>query len=220
MRALLNHIMIFWGLLAVPAIFWTWRLFDSGFDPATAFEMEHGTGELSARLMLLAMAISPLLALFGRRAWLQWLLRRRRAIGVASFGYAALHIFVYLIDYEAFNGGMGDVLEDAAEFSIWTGYGALLVLLLMALTSNNGAQKLMKRHWKTLQRLVYAAALMVALHWVFVDNEVLAAALHFIPLLILEIARVMVTWSRVIKDRFSRDDAHLPDTAENEEGLA
>lgn len=196
MRVLLNNLYLFWFVLAVPAVIWLGQLANSGFDPSVAFDLEHGTGEMSVRLMILAMSISPLLAIFGRHAWTLWLLARRRAMGVAAFGYGALHLWVYLIDYEAFSGGLADVLEDAAQFSIWTGYGALVIFFAMALTSNSFAQRIMKRHWKTLQRLVYAAAILVGVHWVFVDNEWRGAALHFIPLLILEMLRLALTLRR------------------------
>ncbi|MEO1044316.1 MAG: ferric reductase-like transmembrane domain-containing protein [Pseudomonadota bacterium] len=196
MRRLIGNIHVFWALLAVPAMIYLWRLTASGFDPALAFDLEHGTGELSVRLMIAAMAVSPLRAILGRRGWTEWLMQRRRAIGVAAFGYGALHLMVYLIDFEAFSGGIDLVIEDAAQFSIWTGYAALAIMFAMALTSNNSAQKIMKRHWKRLQRLVYGAAILVAIHWVFVDNEWRAAAAHFIPLLILEIARLVLSWRK------------------------
>lgn len=179
----------FWALLAVPALIMAWTFWR---DPQTAFDLVHPSGETSVRLMILAMMISPLLAIFGPRKALSWLARRRRAIGVAAFGYAVLHLAFYLVD-------MGDWLQiwkDAQIFSIWTGYGASLILLAMAVTSHDRAQRALKRNWKRLQRLVYAAALLTGLHWIYVDGDLMAAAVHFIPLSVLEIIRIGIIFNR------------------------
>lgn len=194
MLAFFNHRYTFWLLLSVPAIFQLRQLIGSGFDPAVAFSLEHGTGEMSVRLMLLAMAISPLQAIFGHKKWVLWLLMRRRYIGVASAGYAVLHLFVYCIDLELLDGVWRYILEDAAQFSIWTGYVALVIFVAMALTSNNASQRLLKHNWKRLQQGVYAAAILVAVHWVFVDGAWLGALVHFAPLIILQIIRIIVKY--------------------------
>lgn len=192
MRAIRDNIYLFWLLLAVPAAFQMGKLVASGFDLGVASSLEHGTGEMSVRLMILAMMISPLQAIFGARKWIMWLLLRRRYLGVAAAGYGALHLLVYCIDLELFNGVWRYVLEDAAQFSIWTGYLALMIFIAMAVTSNNAAQRMLKHNWKRLQQLVYLAAILVALHWVYVDGEWLGAAVHFAPLLLLQIIRIIL----------------------------
>lgn len=191
MRAIRDNIYLFWLLLAVPAFFQMGKLVASGFDPAVAFSLEHGTGEMSVRLMILAIMISPLQAIFGARKWIMWLLLRRRYLGVAAAGYGLLHLLVYCIDVELFNGVWRYVLEDAAQFSIWTGYVALVIFIAMAVTSNNAAQRIMKHNWKRLQQLVYLAAMLVAVHWLYVDGEWRGAVVHFAPLLLLQIIRII-----------------------------
>ncbi|WP_205518132.1 ferric reductase-like transmembrane domain-containing protein [Sphingorhabdus sp. Alg239-R122] len=155
-------------------------------NPTTSFDLIHPTGEFSVRLMIIAMMISPLRQLFGRRGWTDWLLKRRRAIGVAAFGYALLHLVFYLIDMAVWE----QVVKDAMIFSIWTGYIAFAIFTVMALTSNDSAMRMLRANWKRLQRFVYAAAILTALHWVYVDGEWRGALIHFIPLAALEIARV------------------------------
>lgn len=196
MRAIWKNIYVFWLLLALPAVFQIYRLAASGFDPAVASVLEHGTGEMSVRLMILAMAISPLQAIFGARKWIMWLLLRRRYLGVAAAGYGLLHLLVYCIDLELFDGVWRYVLEDAVQFSIWTGYLALMIFIAMAVTSNNAAQRMMKQNWKRLQQLVYAAAVLIAVHWVFIDGEWGGAALHFGPLIILQTIRIIRKFGR------------------------
>ena len=180
---------LFWVVLAIPAI-----AMIIGFvqDPVTAFDLVHPSGEFSVRLMIVAMMVSPLRAILGRRGLLDWLLSRRRALGVAACGYGVLHLAFYLYD-------MGDwamIAEEALIFSIWTGYLALIIFVAMALTSNNAAQRALRANWKRLQRLVYPAALLIALHWFYVDGEWKGMAVHFVPLLVLETARIILMFKR------------------------
>ncbi len=180
---------LFWVVLAIPAIAMT-----IGFvqDPVTAFDLIHPSGEFSVRLMIVAMMVSPLRAILGRRGWLDWLLSRRRALGVAACGYGVLHLAFYLYDM----GDWGMIAEEAMIFSIWTGYLALIIFIAMALTSNNAAQRALRANWKRLQRLVYPAALLIALHWFYVDGEWKGMAVHFVPLLVLETARIILMFKR------------------------
>lgn len=180
---------LFWVVLAIPAIAMT-----IGFmqDPVTAFDLIHPSGEFSVRLMIVAMMVSPLRAILGRRGWLDWLLSRRRALGVAACGYGVLHLAFYLYDM----GDWGMIVEEALIFSIWTGYLALIIFIAMALTSNNAAQRALRANWKRLQRLVYPAALLIALHWFYVDGEWKGMAVHFVPLLVLETARIILMFKQ------------------------
>ncbi|WP_430388480.1 sulfite oxidase heme-binding subunit YedZ [Blastomonas fulva] len=180
---------LFWVVLAIPAI-----AMIIGFvqDPVTAFDLVHPSGEFSVRLMIVAMMVSPLRAILGRRGWLEWLLSRRRALGVAACGYGVLHLAFYLYDM----GDWGMIAEEALIFSIWTGYLALIIFIAMALTSNNAAQRALRANWKRLQRLVYPAALLIALHWFYVDGEWKGMAVHFVPLLVLETARIILMFKR------------------------
>lgn len=192
---------VFWLVLAIPAI-----AMMAGFvqDPVTAFDLVHPSGEFSVRFMIAAMMISPLRALLGRRSWLDWLLARRRALGVAACGYGLLHLGFYLYDM----GDWGQIAEEALIFSIWTGYLALIIFIAMALTSNNAAQRAMRANWKRLQRLVYPAAVLIALHWFYVDGEWAGMAVHFVPLLILETARIILMFKRRSARRVTQSPAH------------
>lgn len=189
MLRILNIPQLFWLVLAIPAI---GMIAGFAHHTVSAFDLIHPSGEFSVRFMIIAMMISPLRAILGRRGWLDWLLARRRALGVAAFGYGLLHLGFYLYDM----GDWGQIAEEALIFSIWTGYAAMLIFTAMALTSNNAAQRAMRANWKRLQRLVYPAALLIALHWLYVDGEWKGMALHFVPLLILETARIVLMFKR------------------------
>ncbi len=183
MRTIRNKNVLFLCALAAPAAVLLGRYGHGALD---SMEMLHPTGEWSARLMIAAMLLTPLGAAVGRRSWLLWLTARRRWIGVAAFGYAVLHLIFYLIDM----GNLPDILAEWRAPGIWTGWAAMLLMLPLALTSNDVAMSWLKAGWKQLQRLVYPAATLVLLHWVWVHNSTTAAFLHFLPLVMLTLVRL------------------------------
>jgi methionine sulfoxide reductase heme-binding subunit len=178
LRTILNNRLFVWALLALPAVAMLvgyWR------GQTEAMELLHPTGEFSARLMIFAMMLSPLVALLGPKPWLGWLVKRRRYFGVAAFGYALLHLLFYIIDMET----LADMIAEFGALGIWTGWVAMLLFLPLALTSNNAAMGALKGGWKKLQRLVYPTAIIVLVHWIFVHNNLGPALIHFIPLIML-----------------------------------
>ena len=179
-QRLLGRRELFWLLLALPAVP---TLLSSGI----AMDKVAAPGEWSARFLILAMSLSPLMLLTRGAAWVRWLLARRRYIGVAAFVYAALHLFYYALDI----GSADAVLAEALIRSIAAGWLAFFALLAMAATSNDAAMRLMKRGWKRLQRLAYPAALLTLIHWLMVHDGVTEALLHFAPLAFLEIYRLI-----------------------------
>ena len=149
---------------------------------ATPDRLLHPTGEFAARFMIAALMISPLRAAFPQARWLRWLAGRRRALGVAAFGYAALHTLIYLID----TATLRNVLAEFLALGIWTGWAAFAVIVPLAVTSNEASMRRLGASWPRLHRIVYAAAILTFLHWVFVHNNLGAALAHFVPLVLLE----------------------------------
>jgi sulfoxide reductase heme-binding subunit YedZ len=154
---------------------------------------------MSARLLIITMLASPLVLLF--RGWRgpQWLKKNRRYLGVASFGYAALHTVFYLAD----KGSLDRVLGELDRTYIWTGWIAFAIFVPLALTSMDAAQRLMGRHWKTLQRTTWVAAVFTLLHWAALHDweHPTAALVHFAPLALLEGYRIWYWTLRRRPDR-------------------
>lgn len=173
--AIFNHRFSLWVLLALPAVA---MLSGYGRGSVEAMDLLHPSGEMSARLMIIAIAISPLISLLGPRKWLQWMAARRRALGVAAFAYALLHLVFYIIDM----GNVADMVAEALAPGIWTGWAAFILMMVPALLSNDRSMRALKAQWKQLQRLVYPAAILTLLHWIWVHNNLGPALVHFIPL--------------------------------------
>lgn len=181
-KAILNSPYAFWALLALPSI----ALINGALSGGDLEPLLHPTGEFSARFMIIAMMLSPLRMLFPKSRSVGWLLRRRRYLGVAAFGYAALHTLYYVIDL----GSLSAVIADITKFGIWTGWIAFVIFVPLAMTSNNASIRLLGRSWKTLQRFVYPAAIATLLHWIFIHNNIGPALVHFVPLAALETYRI------------------------------
>lgn len=183
-KRIFNSPYFFWALLVLPSIGMV-----SGFmsGSASPHGLLHPTGEFAARFMILAMMITPLRMMFPAHRWPLWLMHRRRYLGVAAFGYAILHVIFYVIDL----GTLSEVLADALKLSIWTGWIAFLIFVPLAMTSNDFAVRKLRQAWKPLQRWVYVAAAFTLAHWIFLEYELGAALVHFLPLALLEGYRVV-----------------------------
>jgi len=183
LRALLNSKPFLWALLAVPAAHILFRYAGGDLWPD---ELVGPSGEWAARLIIVALMLAPLAMLLPRARAIGWLVRRRRAFGVAAFCYALLHLAFYVAEMET----LANILAELWALGIWTGWAALLLMLPLALTSNDASMRALKRGWKQLHRLAYPAAMLILIHWIVVHNALIEALLQFAPLALLETWRL------------------------------
>ena len=174
---------LLWAVLGLPVL-----AIAGGYATGCLFygEAVHLSGEWSVRLMIAAMAATPLGLLLPGSPFSRWLLKNRRYFGVASFAYAALHTAIYV----AKTAEPASILAEALSAEYASGWLALLIFLILAVTSNDASVRLLKRGWKTLHRAVYAAAALTFAHWLFVAFDPLAAYAHLGLLLALEAYRL------------------------------
>ena len=186
---------ITWALFALPAVGFSLSALTSD-SPRIFHDLVHPTGEFAARFMIVAMMATPLAMLLKGWRGPQWLRRNRRYLGVAAFGYAALHTIFYLIDRAA----LDPVLSDLPRLYIWTGWVAFLIFVPLAVTSNDGFVRRLGTWWKWLQRWTYAAAVLTLVHWAALHDwgGVAPALVHFGPLALLEGYRI---WYWTLRSR-------------------
>lgn len=131
-----------------------------GADPVAA--ITHGTGDWALRFLLLGLALTPLRRLLGQ----PWPIRFRRLVGLYAFFYACLHLSTYLV--LDLRGYWPQIFEDIAKRPYMTvGFSAWLLLLPLALTSTRGWIRRLGRRWGQLHKLVYAAAVLAVLHFLW-----------------------------------------------------
>lgn len=144
------------------------------------------SGLWSARLLIVALCLAPLQQLLGHRRWMAWLVRHRRAVGVAAFLYALLHLALYAADM----AGLAAIAAEAPIAAMAAGWLALAAMLVPALISTDGAMRALGAGWKRLQRFAYPAALLTLAHWMLVHDGFSEALLHALPLLVLQLLRL------------------------------
>ncbi len=178
---------VVWLVMSIPAAVSLSRL---AAGQVHAADLLHGSGEMSARLVIVALALTPLRLAFPNAGWLAWLRRYRRDVGVAAFGYAALHTALYLVDMQT----LSNILAEIGAVGIWTGWLSVALFAPLAVTSNGYSVSRLGGTWYVLHRLAYPAALLTLLHWVTIHNNALAAWVHFTPLITLEVYRVFTIY--------------------------
>lgn len=175
--------LLLWALLTLPG---AWAIARWASGAATYGEVVSDTGLWAAWLLILTMAVTPLRLLVRRGAWLTWLVRQRRDLGVASAAYAGLHTGVYLVRKEEWP----TILSEADEPWLLAGWVALSILLALAATSTDAAVRRMRRNWKRLHRLVYVGAALMFAHWALSAFDPLMAYTHLAAVAGLEGLRV------------------------------
>ena len=123
-------------------------------------EMEQRTGRHAITLLVLSIACTPLNTLF---RWSE-LLKRRRALGLYAFMYAAIHVIIFFnLDYGlAWSLIAQTILEKPY---ILMGLLALLMLIPLAITSFDVWKKRLGKKWKRLHQTVYLIVPLVLLHY-------------------------------------------------------
>lgn len=135
-------------------------LLTGNLSPNPIQDLEQRTGRAAVTLLVLSLACTPLSSLLGWRE----LPARRRALGLYSFMYAAVHALIFLdLDY-GLNWNL--ILDTIVEKRfILVGAIAFLLLIPLAVTSFDYWVKRLRRDWKRLHRLVYLIAPLIILHF-------------------------------------------------------
>ncbi len=128
-----------------------------GADPVRAFE--HLLGLWAFRFLCLGLAVTPLRDLFGIN-----LIAYRRALGLIAFYYVLAHFAVYLtLDRGLILSSIaGDILKRPY---IMLGMAGLLMLIPLALTSNQWSIRRLGPRWNRLHKLTYPILIVAVLHY-------------------------------------------------------
>lgn len=142
-----------------------------GADPIEYVTLR--TGFATLLMLMVTLAVSPVRKLTG---W-NWLAPARRTFGLCAYLYVCLHFLTYMVDQEF---GWTYIVEDIAERPYVTvGFTAFLLLLPLALTSTKAAIRRLGKRWQKLHRLVYLAAGLGVLHFIWLVKSDLREPLIF-----------------------------------------
>jgi sulfoxide reductase heme-binding subunit YedZ len=152
-----------WGACLFPLAL---LLYQFQNDDLGANPIDHITrtlGVWTLRILLASLAMTPLRLLFG----ISWPITLRRLLGLFAFFYVCLHFSVWIVvdhffDWEQL---IADILKRPY---ITVGVLALTLLVPLAATSTAGmVKRLGAATWKRLHRLVYVAAVLGVLHFLW-----------------------------------------------------
>ncbi|MCX7789286.1 MAG: ferric reductase-like transmembrane domain-containing protein [Chloroflexaceae bacterium] len=150
-------------------------------------DMTLRTGKAALALLMLSLACTPLNRLLG---W-KWAVALRKPLGLYSFLYVCLHLLVFAVaDYRLDPALIGQAI--AEKRYVLAGLASFALLLPLALTSTRGAMRRLGRWWRRLHRLVYAAAALAVLHYLWLSKVWREPALWGVALVILLLARLPI----------------------------
>ena len=172
----------------------------SDLGPEPVDTIQHWTGLPALSFLWLSLAVSPM-----RRVWgLNGLVRLRRPLGLAAYGYAVLHLLSYLVFDQELSAA--EIVKDIAEHPcVLVGFSAFLLLTPLALTSTQGwIRRLGGRRWQQLHRLVYPAAILASLHFLWlVKRDVTLPVAYLVVLGLLLGSRLLLLRHRGAAPRAS-----------------
>ena len=160
------------GALA-PLVVMIWDGYHNGLTYNPIQSLTFRTGKTALVLLILSLACTPLNSVLAFRE----AIKLRRPLGVYAFLYALGHFCIFLFDY------MFDplLIVDAVVMKRYAlvGFAAFLILLPLALTSTKGWQKRLGKTWRSLHNLVYVAACLVIIHFVWLVKADIREPLAF-----------------------------------------
>lgn len=157
MKQAINNKYVFWIALALPMV---WLVIDNRVFGARNGELFYWTGALCGIFLLLTLAVTPLTKAFPAAPWRNWLIKRRRYLGVASFAYMFIHtvFWLYVASFQR-------IMKSFTEPDLLMAWASGILFTLLALTSNDFSVRKLGRGWKKLQNWVFVAGFLAYLHW-------------------------------------------------------
>lgn len=99
----------------------------------------------------------------------------RRELGILTFWLAFFHFFGMIYAYQFYKPEVWGSLGAA----VYWGAAAALSITIVAMTSNNFVQKLLKRNWKRVQSLSYFVLFAVYMHVALIERELVFFLIMF-----------------------------------------
>ncbi|MDW3181463.1 protein-methionine-sulfoxide reductase heme-binding subunit MsrQ [Roseobacter sp.] len=148
-------------LLPVPWLLYLAQTGGLGREPIKA--LEHELGEIALQLLIIGLTITPLRRYLGIN-----LLKFRRMFGLLAFIYVSLHLLVWLVlDVGILSQIWADILKRPY---ITIGMAGFVLLIPLALTSNNWSVRKLGAGWRKLHRLSYVAVLLGGVHYMMLTK--------------------------------------------------
>ena len=165
----------------LPAFWFLYLGLTGGLGAEPIKSLEHELGEFALKLLIAGLCVTPLRKHLGVN-----LLKFRRAIGVLAFTYVAFHLLVWLVlDVQIVSQIWADILK---RHYITVGMVGFVLMIPLAMTSNNLSVRKLGVRWRKLHKLTYAIAFLGALHFVMVAKGIQIEPLLYMAVVLLLLA--------------------------------
>jgi sulfoxide reductase heme-binding subunit YedZ len=147
----------------LPLIWLVYAVQQGYFSADPAKDIQHFTGRMALKLLLAGLLVTPV-ARYGRQPLL---IRCRRLIGLWCFAWVTLHLLSYAILELGIDNFrlLGSELISRPYLTL--GIISWLILLALAVTSTQRAQRRLKNRWQTLHNLIYVVAILAPIHYIW-----------------------------------------------------
>ena len=163
--------------LPLPALWFLYLGLTGGLGAEPIKALEHELGEVALQFLIAGLAITPLRRHLGIN-----LLKFRRAIGLMAFLYVFLHLLVWLVlDVQILGQIWADIVKRPY---ITVGMAAFVLMLPLALTSNNLSVRRLGPRWRKLHKLTYAVVLLGAVHFVMLVKGIQLEPLIYLAVIL------------------------------------
>jgi sulfoxide reductase heme-binding subunit YedZ len=184
-----------WALGIIPLLFAVKWSYQSRLGANPVEFLEHYTGDWTMRLLLTTLTMTPLRML----TRLTEPVRVRRILGLWAFAFLCLHFSIYLVFDLGFS--VLQLGEDLVKRTYITlGFTAWLMLLSLAITSTTAWQRRLKHRWVALHQLVYPAAILGVIHYLWLVKADTREPLIYLAILLVLLG-FRLPWSQWVNDR-------------------
>lgn len=173
-------------LAAFLPLVWLFFALNQGWlsaDPAK--DIQHFTGRMALKLLLATLLVAPL-ARYGKQPLF---IRTRRLLGLWCFAWASLHLLSYYLLELGVNHLRLLGSELISRPYLLLGITSWIILLALALTSFQRAQRKLGARWQTLHNFIYLVAILAPVHYIW-SVKVISPQ----PLIYAALAALLLVW--------------------------
>lgn len=152
-----------WLVCGAPAVWFFYLGMTGGLGVEPIKALEQALGKTALQLLIVSLSITPLRRYLGVN-----LLRLRRALGLLTFCYVGLHLLVWVVlDVQAPALIWADIVKRPY---VTVGFTAFLLMIPLALTSNDWSVRRLGPGWRRLHRMTYVVAVLGAVHFLWLSK--------------------------------------------------
>ncbi len=165
---------VIWLLAMLPLVRLVWLGFNDDLGANPVEFVERSTGLWALIILLITLSLTPIRLITGH----VWVIQLRRLTGLFMFFYACLHITTYV--WLDFGFVWPDIVKDIAKHPrILVGFGAFMLAIPLAATSNSYMIKRLKTNWKKLHQAVYLLAILAVVHFLWLVKKDVTEPLYY-----------------------------------------